>query len=90
MAEVISGAPQDSVIGPILFVIYVIDLPSHLVSDSLFYAEGAKIVDLRSHQKVQSYASTLSKTNSSPMAIHSHSFADTIPSHNPTNTQTNS
>ncbi len=66
MAEVISVAPQNSAIGPILFVIYVIDLPSHLVSDSLFYAEGAINVDLRSHHKIESYASTLSKMNSSP------------------------
>ncbi len=39
MAEVISGIPQGSAIGPILFVIYVNYLSDHLSADSLLYAD---------------------------------------------------
>ncbi len=35
MAEAISGFPQGSVIGPILSVTYVNDLPDHMSADSL-------------------------------------------------------
>ncbi len=44
MAEVISGIPQGSAIGPILFVIYVNDLPDHLSADSLLYADDVKAI----------------------------------------------
>ncbi len=47
MAEAISGVPQGSVIGPILFVIYVTDLPDHLSADSLLYADGVKPITPR-------------------------------------------
>ncbi len=45
MAEAISGVSQGCVIGPILFVIYVNDLPDHLSADSLLYADDFKLVD---------------------------------------------
>ncbi len=44
LAETISGVPQGSVIDPILFVIYVNDLPDHLSADSLLYAEDVKLI----------------------------------------------
>ncbi len=44
MAEAINGVPQSSVIGPILFVIYVNDLPDRLSADSLLYADAVKLI----------------------------------------------
>ncbi len=44
MAEAISGVPQCSVIGPILFFTYVNDLPNHLSADSLLYADDVKLI----------------------------------------------
>ncbi len=46
MAEAISGVPQGSVIGPIMFVIYVNDLTDHLSADSLLYAGDVKLIAL--------------------------------------------
>ncbi len=44
MAEAISDVPQGSVIVPVLFVIYVNDLPDHLSADSLLYADDVKLI----------------------------------------------
>ncbi len=42
--EAISGVPQGSVIGPIIFAIYVYDLPDNLSADILLYADDVKLI----------------------------------------------
>ncbi len=52
MAEAISGVPQGSVIGPILFVIFVNDLPDHLSADSRLYADDARLIAPRNRHDI--------------------------------------
>ncbi len=52
MAEVISGVRQDSVIGPILFVIYANDLPDRLSADSPLYADEVKLIAPRNRHDI--------------------------------------
>ncbi len=47
MAEAASGVPQGSVLGPILFVIYVDDLIDNLTIDHLLYADDVKLIASR-------------------------------------------
>ncbi len=46
-AEAINCAPQGSDIGPIIFFIYVNDLPDNLSADSLVYADNVKFITPR-------------------------------------------
>ncbi len=102
MAEAISGVPKGSVIGPILFLIYVNDLPDHLSAVSLLYADDVKLIALRNRHDIlqnslninaswsKDWELDLNPTKSEHLSIgNSLLFVTyTIPSHSPLNTQT--
>ncbi len=50
MAEAASGVPQCSVLGPILFVIYVIDLTGNLTTEHLLYTDDVKLIAPRKQE----------------------------------------
>jgi len=41
--EVLSGVPQGSVLGPILFICYINDMPHSIASFIYMYADDAKL-----------------------------------------------
>ena len=44
LLDVTSGVPQGSLLGPLLFIIYVADLPLNLVSETFMFADDTKIL----------------------------------------------
>jgi hypothetical protein len=42
-AEVVSGVPQRSVLGPVLFICYINDMPQSITSMIYMYADDTKI-----------------------------------------------
>ncbi|MGL5085530.1 MAG: RNA-directed DNA polymerase [Clostridium sp.] len=53
LAPVTSGVPQGSVLGPLLFLVYVNDLPDVIRSSALFYADDLKVWNSLDPRKLQ-------------------------------------
>ncbi len=48
-----SGEPQGSVLGPLLFLIFISDFSGELTCNYLFFADDVKLIAPRSHQSVK-------------------------------------
>ncbi len=63
--KVISGVPQGSVLGPILFLLYINDLPDYITSHIKIFADDTKIFksiqDIRDCEELQSDLTNLEK-----------------------------
>ena len=54
-APVLNGIPQGSVLGPLLFVIHINDLPEVISSNAFLFADDTKVI--LPHQRIQSHYS---------------------------------
>ena len=65
LAELLSGIPQGSVLGPLLFVIYINDILDQIKSNGLLFADDTKIyrtiVSKEDAEELQSDLFTLDK-----------------------------
>ena len=54
-ADVLSGIPQGSILGPILFTIFINDLPDSVQSNCKIFADDTKVYNnSKNHAKLQS------------------------------------
>ena len=56
---VVSGVPQGSVLGPMLFLLFINDLPDKITSNSRLFADDALCIDkLKASQTVKHFRKT--------------------------------
>ena len=61
-AEVVSGVPQRSVLGPILFTVYINDIDDNIMSKILKFADDAKVKSsVQNKEEVDKLKEDLSK-----------------------------
>ena len=51
-AKVLSGIPQGSILGPILFTVYINDLPHGISSSCKIFADDTKIFDIANNYRI--------------------------------------
>jgi hypothetical protein len=54
--DVTSGISHGSVLGPILFVIYINDMPDHVDSEAYLFADDTKVYCLYGDQTAAAYS----------------------------------
>ena len=66
-ADVLSGIPQGSVLGPILFVLYINDLPDNMISEVFMFADDTKVFrEIRSNEDIQTLQKDLNNLQGWP------------------------